>query len=58
MSFEVDLLPGYLWSFPLPDGRANVGFGIHRGGRHSVRDMADLWPDLLARPTRASPPRT
>jgi geranylgeranyl reductase family protein len=50
VSFEVDLLPGYLWSFPLPDGRANVGFGIHRGGRHSVRDMADLWPDLLARP--------
>ena len=26
--FEPDLLPGYAWSFPLPDGRANVGFGI------------------------------
>ncbi len=29
--FEPDLLPGYAWSFPLPDGRANVGFGIQRG---------------------------
>jgi flavin-dependent dehydrogenase len=50
VSFEADLLPGYLWSFPLPGGRANVGFGIHRGGRYSVRDMAALWPALLARP--------
>ena len=30
--FEPDLLPGYAWSFPLPDGGANVGFGIQRGG--------------------------
>src|SRR5699024_4859072 len=29
--FEADLLPGYAWSFPLPDGGANVGFGIQRG---------------------------
>ena len=33
--FEADLLPGYAWSFPLPDGRANVGFGILRGGGRS-----------------------
>ncbi|MEO7570921.1 MAG: FAD-dependent monooxygenase, partial [Acidimicrobiales bacterium] len=30
--FEADLLPGYAWSFPLPDGGANVGFGIQRDG--------------------------
>ncbi len=49
--FEADLLPGYAWSFPLPDGRANVGFGIQRGGRvEHVQDMKALWPDLLARP--------
>jgi geranylgeranyl reductase family protein len=50
--FEPDLLPGYAWSFPLPDGRANVGFGIARdGGKVArVQDMAKLWPDLLARP--------
>lgn len=50
--FEPDLLPGYAWSFALPGNRANVGFGIQRqGGRVArVRDMARLWPDLLARP--------
>lgn len=50
--FEPDLLPGYAWSFPLPDGGANVGFGIQRdGGRVArVQDMKALWPDLLARP--------
>jgi menaquinone-9 beta-reductase len=49
--FEPDLLPGYAWSFPLPDGRANVGFGIQRGGKVArIQDMATIWPDLLARP--------
>ncbi|HEX6567780.1 MAG TPA: FAD-dependent oxidoreductase, partial [Acidimicrobiales bacterium] len=49
--FEPDLLPGYAWSFPLPGGRANVGFGIQRGGRVArVQQMAAIWPDLLARP--------
>jgi menaquinone-9 beta-reductase len=50
--FEPDLLPGYAWSFPLPDGRANVGFGIARdGGKvERVQAMAKIWPELLARP--------
>ncbi|MFZ6004838.1 MAG: NAD(P)/FAD-dependent oxidoreductase [Actinomycetota bacterium] len=50
--FEPDLLPGYAWSFPLPGGRANVGFGIQRdGGKVArVQDMKQLWPDLLQRP--------
>ncbi|MDQ6727015.1 MAG: geranylgeranyl reductase family protein [Actinomycetota bacterium] len=48
--FEPDLLPGYAWSFPLPGGRANVGFGILRDAGIPVRDMKDMWPDLLARP--------
>lgn len=48
--FEGDLLPGYAWSFPLPGGRANIGFGVLRDGERKVRDMADLWRDLLARP--------
>lgn len=49
--FEPDLLPGYAWSFPLPGGRANVGFGIQRGGKVArVQDMKALWPDLLRRP--------
>ncbi|MGQ0744069.1 MAG: NAD(P)/FAD-dependent oxidoreductase [Acidimicrobiales bacterium] len=49
--FEADLLPGYAWSFPLPGGRANVGFGVARqGGRVAVGDMGRVWEDLLARP--------
>jgi geranylgeranyl reductase family protein len=50
--FEPDLLPGYAWSFPLPGGGANVGFGIQReGGKVArVQDMKQLWPDLLERP--------
>jgi flavin-dependent dehydrogenase len=48
--FEPDLLPGYAWSFPLPDGAVNVGFGITRGGAIRTRDMKALWPALLARP--------
>src|SRR4029453_7009957 len=49
--FEPDLLPGFAWSFPLPGGRANVGFGIQRGGKVArIQDMAAIWRDLLARP--------
>jgi geranylgeranyl reductase family protein len=50
--FEPDLLPGYAWSFPLPGGGANVGFGIQRdGGKVArVQDMKQLWPEVLARP--------
>lgn len=48
--FEEDLVPGYFWSFPLPDGRANVGFGIQRTPETRTKDMKVLWKDLLDRP--------
>jgi geranylgeranyl reductase family protein len=52
--FERDLLPGYAWVFPLPDGRANVGFGMLRDSgpdRHVTgKVLARTWKDLLARP--------
>jgi geranylgeranyl reductase family protein len=48
--FEPDLLPGYAWSFPLPDGRANVGFGVLRDGSRGGREVRDLWDGLLRRP--------
>lgn len=48
--FEPDLLPGYAWSFPLGDGRANVGFGILRGSGTPVGEMKRKWSDLLSRP--------
>jgi flavin-dependent dehydrogenase len=47
--FEPDLLPGYAWSFPLPDGRANVGFGVLRDGSRGGKDVRDLWNGLLRR---------
>lgn len=44
--FDEDLLPGYAWSFPVGDGRANVGVGALRragsGGGWIVRRLAAL----------------
>jgi geranylgeranyl reductase family protein len=48
--FEPDLLPGYAWSFPLPNGRVNIGFGVLRGAGRKGREMNELWIDLLRRP--------
>jgi menaquinone-9 beta-reductase len=48
--FERDLLPGYAWVFPLPDGRANVGFGVLRSAGYDGKALKRLWADLLARP--------
>ena len=48
--FEPDLLPGYAWSFPLPGGRVNIGFGVRRDGQRRGREMNTLWSDLVRRP--------
>ncbi|MGH8982427.1 MAG: NAD(P)/FAD-dependent oxidoreductase, partial [Acidimicrobiia bacterium] len=47
--FEPDLLPGYAWVFPLPDGRANVGFGVPRGPGIDGKQLKATWRDLLER---------
>jgi len=47
--FEPDVVPGYVWSFPLPEGRANVGFGLLRGDV-ATGLMKEMWPRLLRRP--------
>jgi geranylgeranyl reductase family protein len=52
--FEEDLLPGYAWVFPLPGGRANVGFGVLRSDGRTGRELKDLWTHVLARPSVAS----
>ncbi|MGH9307042.1 MAG: NAD(P)/FAD-dependent oxidoreductase [Acidimicrobiales bacterium] len=46
---EVDLLPGYAWSFPLPDGRANVGMAILRRPGQPVGFMGQVWEGLPQR---------
>ena len=48
--FEAALLPGYAWSFPLPDGRANVGFGIRRAPGTPTKVMKAQWEQVLALP--------
>ena len=48
--FEPDFLPGYAWSFPLPGGRANVGFGVMRDGSRTGKQMSADWAGLLDRP--------
>jgi geranylgeranyl reductase family protein len=48
--FEPELLPGYAWSFPLPGGRVNIGFGVLRDGSRHGKDLRALWADLLQRP--------
>lgn len=48
--FDADLLPGYGWSFPLPDGRANVGFGILRQAGRPTKEMRAMWVGFLDRP--------
>tara|TARA_Y100000310_G_scaffold344009_1_gene454525 strand:- start:1153 stop:2367 length:1215 start_codon:yes stop_codon:yes gene_type:complete len=48
--FQPDLLPGYAWSFPLPGQRANVGFGVLRGGRIPIGETGAIWSALLERP--------
>lgn len=48
--FEPDLIPGYAWSFPLPDGRVNLGLGVQRRPGRSTGQLKVQWADLLTRP--------
>lgn len=47
--FLKELLPGYLWVFPLPNGRANVGLGLRSDVvRKRKADLKTLLLKLLA----------
>jgi flavin-dependent dehydrogenase len=48
--FEPDMAPGYAWSFPLPGGTANVGYGVIRGSSPAAGRFRGQPVDLLARP--------
>jgi flavin-dependent dehydrogenase len=48
--FEADMAPGYAWSFPLPNGTANVGYGVLRRPWEPPGDLRGQRVDLLARP--------
>ena len=48
--FEPDLLPGYAWSFPLPGGRVNLGYGVPRSSARRGADLRAQWDTLIKRP--------
>lgn len=52
--FERDLLPGYAWVFPLPDGRANVGLAMPRAPGMTGKVFARRWRELLDQPSLRS----
>ena len=47
--FDRDIVPGYLWCFPLAGGRVNLGFGVERRGDLKTKEMKGLWDRLLTR---------
>ena len=47
--FERDLLPGYAWSFPLPEGRVNIGLGVQRA-HGDATGLRHRWEGFLQRP--------
>ena len=48
LHFLKDLLPGYFWIFPLPNGEANVGLGIRADIRKKKRlNLKALFTDLI-----------
>jgi geranylgeranyl reductase family protein len=47
--FEPDMAPGYAWSFPLPGGTANVGYGIVRTPGQLPGPLRGQRVDLMAR---------
>lgn len=47
--FDEDIVPGYLWCFPLAGGRVNLGFGVERTDDLRTKAMKGIWERLLGR---------
>jgi geranylgeranyl reductase family protein len=41
--FEPDMIPGYAWSFPLPDGTVNFGYGVLKGSNPALKGQGLDW---------------
>ena len=41
--FEPDMVPGYAWSFPLPDGSVNFGYGVLKGANPALKGQQIDW---------------
>lgn len=63
LHFYHELLPGYFWMFPLPDGKANVGLGIlsskidHKklNLKQMLQEIIETHPNVKERFVRARP---
>lgn len=43
--FEPDMIPGYAWSFPLPGGMVNFGYGVVKGTHPAFKGQRIDWRD-------------
>lgn len=43
--FEPDMIPGYAWSFPLPGGAVNFGYGVLKGTRPPLKGQRIDWAE-------------
>lgn len=43
--FEPDMIPGYAWSFPLPGGTVNFGYGVLKGANPSLKGQRIDWKE-------------
>lgn len=43
--FEPDMVPGYAWSFPLPDGTVNFGYGVVKGSNPALKGQRIDWTE-------------
>ncbi len=66
LHFFKDILPGYLWIFPLPDNKANVGIGMLSSAvskkkvnlKTTLQDLIKTHPNLIERFKDARPLET
>ena len=43
--FEPDMIPGYAWSFPLPNGTVNFGYGVVKGSNPALKGQPIEWAE-------------
>jgi len=48
ISFDREIVPGYAWIFPLPDGVYNVGVGVVHDARTDAPDLRSLFDRFCA----------
>lgn len=56
LHFLKDLLPGYFWIFPLPNGQANVGLGIRSDIQKAKRlNLREVFEEIITKNEHIAP---